>query len=329
MTGRAALADAAAQAALLSRADLTTAMVYEFPELQGTMGRIYARVVDGVPAAVADAIEEMYQPRGADDALPASGVGALVSVADKLDTIVGCCAVGLGPTGSADPYAVRRQALGLLRILVAHDLRLTLRAAIDAALAQYPAASAAVATPVLQILRGRFETVLKDAGVRYDVNAAVLATPAWDAVTQTFHKAQALMALLPSEELRQACTVLERCENITRAAAFEPGAVDPAAFTDALEHEVWQAWQRTGPALSAALLRDDVRGVMTLLAGALAAPLHAYFERVRVNVDDAATRLNRLRMLRAMRDAIVEQFADLGAIVFEQSAANATTGAAK
>jgi glycyl-tRNA synthetase beta chain len=81
--------------------------------------------------------------------------------------------------------------------------------------------------------------------------------------------------------------------------------------------------------LSAALLRDDVRGVMTLLAGALAAPLHAYFERVRVNVDDAATRLNRLRMLRAMRDAIVEQFADLGAIVFEQSAANATTGAAK
>jgi glycyl-tRNA synthetase beta chain len=329
MTGRAALADAAAQAALLSRADLTTAMVYEFPELQGTMGRIYARVVDGVPAAVADAIEEMYQPRGADDALPASGVGALVSVADKLDTIVGCCAVGLGPTGSADPYAVRRQALGLLRIVVAHDLRVTLRAAIDAALAQYPAAPATVAAHVLQILRGRFETVLKDTGVRYDVSAAVLATPAWDAVTQTYRKAQALMALLPSEELRQACTVLERCENITRAAEFEPGAVDPAAFTDALEHEVWQAWQRTGPALSAALLRDDVRGVMTLLAGALAAPLHAYFERVRVNVDDAATRLNRLRMLRAMRDAIVEQFADLGAIVFEQSAANATTGAAK
>jgi glycyl-tRNA synthetase beta chain len=329
LCGRDTLAAAAARAAWLSRADLTTAMVYEFPELQGVMGRIYARVVDGEPAEVAGAIEEMYQPRGADDALPASGAGALVSVADKLDTIVGCCAVGLGPTGSADPYAVRRQALGVVRILVAHDLRLSLGAAVGAALAQYPAADAAgVHAHVLQVLRGRFETVLKDAGVRYDISAAVLASPAWEAVTQTYHKAQALMTLLPAEEFRQACTVLERCENITRAAAFTPGAVDPAAFVDARETQVWQAWTRTRELLPAALQRDDVRGVVGLLAAEVAAPLHAYFEGVRVNVEDAVTRTNRLRMLRAIRDAIVAQFADLGAVVFDHTS-GATARATK
>jgi glycyl-tRNA synthetase beta chain len=295
-------------------------MVFEFPELQGIMGRAYAQVVDGEPDAIALAIEEMYQPRGADDALPASPAGAALSVADKLDSIVGCCAVGLGPTGSADPYALRRQALGVLRIVVAHDMRVSLQALVDRALAQYPQADApAVRAQVLQLLRGRFETILRDAGVRYDIVDAVLASPGWEHVARSHHTAQQLMQCLPHDAFRRACTVVERCHNITRDAAFEVSAVDATRFVDAREETVWSAWQRARTALQQAISGNDVHGAVTVLAGELHTALHCFFDDVRVNVDDAGLRTNRLRLLRTIRDVIVAEFADLSKIVFEHT----------
>ena len=156
-TGHAEESIPAERAALIDRTDLVTAMVYEFPELQGTMGSVYARVVDNEPAEVADAISEMYQPRSADDALPASMPGALLSIADKVDTITGCCSIGFGPTGSADPYALLRQALGVLRTLVKHNLRTSLSSLVNAALANFSCDEPEkILDQVLLLMKGRF-----------------------------------------------------------------------------------------------------------------------------------------------------------------------------
>jgi len=315
--GREELAPVVARAAMLSRADLTTAMVFEFPELQGTMGRIYARAVDGEPEEVCAAIEEMYQPRGAEDALPATAAGAVLSVADKIDSIVGCCAVGLGPTGSADPYALRRQALGVLKIIAQQQWHLVMDDVVRTALMHYNVADRAqTCTQVRQLLQGRLETVLKDEGVRYDVSNAVLA-PGWNDVTGVVQTARALMALLATEEMRRACTVVERCHNITREAEATPEGVQPERFTEVRETELWGAWQVVRAQLAAARAAGDVRAAIAALAGEFHDCLHAFFDEVRVNDEDAEVRRNRLALVRAIRAGVCAELADLAQIVFE------------
>jgi len=203
---------------------------------------------------------------------------------------------------------------------VAHDMRLALHTLVERALQRCSAAdAAAVRTQVMHLLRGRFETILKDAGIRYDIADAVLASAGWEQVARTQRAAQALMQCLPSDAFRRACTVVERCHNITRDAAFSPGAVDPAQFADAREQMVWDSWQRARAALQAAVAADDVAGAIDVLAGELYEALHTFFEQVRVNAEDAGLRTNRLRLVRAIRDAIIAEFADLSKVVFEQT----------
>ena len=311
------LAEPAARAALLARADLTTAMVYEFPELQGVMGSIYARGVDNEPAAVAEAIQQMYQPRGADDALPQSPIGALLSIADKMDTISGCFAVGFGPTGSGDPYALRRQSLGVLRIFSQHDFRLSLSALSAKALEPFAAhAQPAVREQILQLFHGRLETVLKDLGIRYDVINAVLAS-GWDDVARTVDRARQLMTLLETEDFRRACTIIERCHNITRDQQIPAGAVDPAIFDHPLERALWTAWNGVAAEIAAADARNDAGAALACLSSRLYDALHAFFDQVRVMEDNAALRTNRLRMVRAIHDELAARIADLSRIVFE------------
>jgi len=315
--GREELAPVVARAAMLSRADLTTAMVFEFPELQGTMGRIYARDVDGEPEEVCAAIEEMYQPRGAEDVLPATAAGAVLSVADKIDSIVGCCAAGLGPTGSADPYALRRQALGVLKIIASQQWHLVMDDVVRTALTHYKVAdSAQICMQVRQLLHGRLETVLKDEGVRYDVSNAVLA-PGWNDVTRVVQTARALMSLLATEEMRRACTVVERCHNITREAEATPEGVRPERFTEAREKELWQTWEVVREQLAGARAAGDVGAAIAALAGEFHDCLHAFFDEVRVNDDDAEVRRNRLALVRAIRAGVCAELADLAEIVFE------------
>lgn len=315
--GREELAPTVARAAMLSRADLTTAMVFEFPELQGTMGRIYARVVDGEPEEVCAAIEEMYQPRGAEDALPATAAGAVLSIADKIDSIVGCCAVGLGPTGSADPYALRRQALGVLKIIVNQQWHLMMDDVVRTALTHYGVVDAAgVCQQVRQLLHGRLETLLKDEGVRYDVINAVLA-PGWNDVTRVVQTARALMGMLEAEELRRACTVVERCHNITRDAEATPEGVKPEQFTEAQERALWDAWGGVRQRLAVARAAGNVREAIATLAGDFHDQLHTFFDEVRVNEDDAQIRRNRLALVRAIRAGVCAELADLAQIVFE------------
>jgi glycyl-tRNA synthetase beta chain len=316
-TGQADQAPVVERAALLSRADLTTAMVFEFPELQGVMGRIYAGVVDGEAEEVCLAIEEMYQPRGADDALPASVPGALLSVADRLDSLAGCCAVGFAPTGSADPYALRRQALGLLRTIVRHELSFPLAELVAAACELQPVACGAeVRAQVLQILHGRLETVLRDAGVRYDLINAVTASNC-DDVAAVADIAAKLMALVDTEAFRKACTVVERCHNISRAVELEDTEVDEALFAEDGERIMWQAWQRAADSCRHAAAARDVAAWVAAVAGEFHDELHQYFDTVRVNASDERLRLNRLKAVRAIRDALVADVADLSRVVFE------------
>src|SRR5690606_12693923 len=164
------------RAAYLAKADLLTQVVYEFPELQGTMGGRYARHF-GEEEEVATAIEEHYLPRHAGDRLPQSVVGALLSIADKIDTIVGCFGVGLLPTGSTDPYALRRQALGIIRIMLSHELSITLRELVDMALAEYAAIvpdHKATAAAVMEFFAGRLKNLLLEQGLRVDLVDAAL-----------------------------------------------------------------------------------------------------------------------------------------------------------
>jgi glycyl-tRNA synthetase beta chain len=292
-------------------------MVFEFPELQGIMGRIYARMVDGEPEPVCVAIEEMYQPRTADDAPPASPAGALLSIADKMDSIACCCAAGLGPTGSADPYALRRQALGMLRTIAQHNFRFPMRALLDTALGQVKDANtAALSRQIIQILQGRLETVLKDLDVRYDIVNAVLG-PGWNDVAQTIDTAKKLTALLGAPEFRKACTVLERCHNITRDATLADTNVDTAAFAEPLESALWTAWQACQPEMAAAAARGDLHAAIRVLAGPFHDTLHEYFDRVMVNVEDDKLRTNRHKTLRAIRNAVAASVADLSCVVFE------------
>jgi glycyl-tRNA synthetase beta chain len=316
-TGQSAAADPASRAALLARADLVTAMVYEFPELQGTMGSIYARVVDNEPESVTAAIREMYQPRTADDALPETIPGALLSIADKVDTITGCCSVGLGPTGSADPYALRRQALGALRIMVTHDLRFSLAGFIDSALNAFSCENpGTVRTQVLQLFQGRFETILKDSGIRYDIINAVMAS-GWDTAAVAWDKGRQLMAILDAEEFRKACTVVERCHNITRDVALKTTRVNTKLFTEPLESEIWEKWLTVREPFSQLAAENKYTDALNLLVAELYDVLHTYFDEVRVNVDDEKIRLNRHRMLRVIRDDVIENTADLSQVVFE------------
>ena len=356
LTGKTAEAAVAAQAALISRADLTTAMVFEFPELQGTMGRIYAKVVDGLTPEAANAIEEMYQPRGANDAVPASLPGALLSIADKFDTIIGCVMVGLAPTGSADPYMLRRQTFGMLKTIIAHKLvfqlselaHLVLKLLYEDSEAFKQNLAEAFAErfglsenpdirkleniadgwfrplphvksyekQLIALFQGRFETVLKDLGVSYDIIQAVFGAP-WPGIYINTQKALQLQAMKNDASFLTLCNVLERCVNIAKDEKKGKAAekVETTLFSEEAEKKLWEAWQEARPA--AAKLREEHRfgEAVALLAAKVAEPLDKYFNEVRIYADDAAVRSNRLAVLKEISETIKNGLADLSKVV--------------
>ena len=312
------IADDLEKAAMLSRADLTTAMVYEFPNLQGIMGNIYARVIDGENENVCAAIEEMYKPRSADDSLPQTLEGALLSIADRIDTLVGCCAVGLGPTGSADPYALRRQSLGMLKTIIKHGFHFSMKELLEEAAAKFNFENSnETIEQVLNIIKGRFETVLKENSVRYDVINAVLATT-WDDVATTLEKAEQIMSLIATEDFKKVCTVVERCHNITKNVELSDVNVDEKLFSEVLEKELWSEWQKAKPQVKQSTNFVDCKRQIMSIASSFADKLNTFFDEVRVNVENEKLRMNRLKLVRSIRDEIVNELADLSQIVFEE-----------
>ncbi len=284
------------QAAHLAKADLVTDMVGEFPELQGIMGRYYA-LAEGLQADVANAIEDHYKPRFAGDSLPRNPVGSVVALADKLETLVGLFGIGQIPTGDKDPFALRRHALGVLRILLEQRLAIALPNVLGLAVTAFAAEqiSATVAVDVYRFMQDRLRVYLKDQGHAADaVEAVVCQSPERiDLVPLRLAALQGFRALPEAAALSAAN---KRIRNILKKAEAAPGAVDAARLQEAAEHDLHRALLATEPAVQAALAHNDYARALTALA-TLKSPVDRFFDEVMVMADDLAVRANRLALL--------------------------------
>jgi glycyl-tRNA synthetase beta chain len=347
--------DRAARAAHLAKADLATEMVGEFPELQGIVGRYYA-AAQHEERSVADAIEEHYKPQGPNDRIPSSPVSIAVALADKLDTLVGFWAIDEKPTGSKDPYALRRAALGVIRIVLENGLRLNLlrvlvhplrfvrvhsnvatqrelstrqaRDNIDTTRTLVALAAQAkelearlrlgapaqpdevhVLTDLLAFFADRLKVYLREKGARHDLIDAVFALPGQDDLTMIVRRVEALGRLLDAEDGQNLLTGYRRAANILRAEEKKDGAEAFAGkhvqttLAPPAERFLADAVASAGEAARKHVTNEDFEGAMRALA-TLRAPVDAFFLDVTVNDPDPQTRLNRLRLLNELREAM-------------------------
>ena len=298
----------ARRAAELSKADLVTGMVTEFTELQGIMGREYA-LLDGEKPEVARAIDEQYMPRFAGDALPESDLGFALSVADKIDNIVGTFSHGKIPTGSQDLFGLRRQALGLVNMLILHESGILLSDLIDEACDLYDlddAARSKMQADVAEFIRLRLKNVLTERGVRYDVQEAVLSDV--DAVADVPGRAAYVERLLEESDAAALVQSFVRVGNIARSAPT--GAVDPALFAADEERALLAAYE------AAAELRAAGGDTAETIAAErrLAVAIDAFFDAVMVMDKDARVKTNRLSLLKSIDNDLLE-IADFSKIV--------------
>ena len=303
----------AERAALLAKADLTTGLVGEFPEVQGIMGGYYARH-DGEDAAVGEAIADHYAPKGPGDAVPRNPVGLAAALADKLDQLAGFFAIGEKPTGSGDPYALRRAALGVIRIIREGGLRLPLRALIEAAGAGQPADLDV--EDVLGFLIERLRVQLRAEGARYDVLNAVLGTGLDDDLTRLLARSEAVAAMLATADGANLLAGYKRAANILRIEEKKDGphdrAVDTALLEAPEEHALAAALDQAEPAVKTLLASEEFGPAMAEFA-ALRPQLDAFFTGVTVNDPRATVRLNRLALLARVR-AVMGRVADFARI---------------
>ena len=306
--GGPALAAQADIAAMLAKADLLTDMVGEFPELQGTMGGYYARH-DGEPEAIALAIEDHYRPRFAGDALPRNTVGLVVALADKLETLAGLFGIGAVPTGDKDPFALRRHALGVIRMLVEGALPLAIHRLVGEAFAVFPAGHGQAQAEVGYFLRERLSGWLREQGYSAQaVDAVVECHPAhWAEIP---HRLAAVRAFAALPEAAPLAAANKRVGNILKKSDGAGGAaVNPALLVEPAELQLHAALALIAPRADAAFAAGDYTTSLQLLAG-LKAPVDAFFDSVMVNADDAALRANRLALLGTLH-ASMNRVADL------------------
>ena len=286
----------AERAARLAKADLVTEMVGEFPELQGTMGKYYARL-DGENAAIADALEQHYRPRFAGDALPESPVATAVALADKLETLVGIWGIGLIPTGDKDPYALRRAALGILRMLMQHGL--DVNDLIQTAFASFPQGLLNDKTPaeVADFMQARLAVLLQN-DYPQDIVAAVLAKRP-GRLNDLAAKLEAVAAFKTLPEAAALAAANKRVQNLLKKADAELGAVNEALLQQDEERALYAAAQAMQPKIEAALARQDFQAALSELA-AVKPQVDAFFDGVMVMADDAAVKQNRLNLLNTL-----------------------------
>jgi glycyl-tRNA synthetase beta chain len=290
------LEESVKRAATLCKADIVTEMVGEFPSLQGQMGRQYARL-SGEPPEVAEAIFTHYLPRHADDELPPDRVGALVGLADRLDTICGCFGVGLSPTGTADPYGLRRHALAVIRILRHQELHLdlpeTLALALDRLKSKISRTMEETALEVLDFFQTRLQHLLLAEGLEHETITAVLAAGCRDMVDAA-DKVRALEEVRRSPDFPALATAFKRVINIAQGA--ELAEVTPRLFEHPEENRLFESVELMELEVSGALKSRDYPEVCRALAR-LKAPVDAFFDKVLVMAEDANLRRNRLALL--------------------------------
>lgn len=291
---------AARRAAQLSKADLVSAMVYEFGELQGIMGGIYARR-KGEPEAVAQAIGEHYLPLGPDTPVPVSLPGAFLALADKADTLVGAFGLGMIPTGAADPYALRRASLGIIRILLEHELRISLSALLKTALSVYKGVSWKFAPEetqarLMEFFGQRLKAYWAGQGMDTLTLDAALAV-GFDDVVDTGRRVRALQAAVGTADFEPAALTFKRVANIVRKSGSETAVqVDPELLEPGAETDLWAVLEAWEPRFASACAQGDYGALFPLLAE-LRPVVDRFFDAVMVLTDHPGQRANRLAML--------------------------------
>ena len=303
----------AVRAAKLAKADLVTGMVTEFTELQGVMGREYA-LLDGETKAVAQAIDEHYMPRFAGDSQPASVAGRIVSLADKIDTIVGTFSRGLIPTGSQDPFALRRQALGIVNMLKEAQYHISLSQLVAKAMELLKITDAGqqakLQNDVADFMKLRLKNVLADAGIRYDVVDAVFVTV--DDIYGVFLRAQAVNEAV-KQDMEKTIQAFVRTGNIARKAEDVQAAVEADILAEQVEKDLYKAYEVAASKVEKEIVAQDYAGVIATLSQ-LAAPIDAFFDGVMVMDKDEKIKNNRLGLLKLV-DNLICQVADFSKIV--------------
>ncbi len=294
-------ADQARQAAKIAKADLSSEMVYEFPELQGLMGRYYAAEAGYAPEIAAVA-QEHYQPLGPSDDVPNAPLSVAVALADKIDTLTGFWAIDEKPTGSKDPYALRRAALGVIRLVLDNGVRLNLSVSFVSRGAGFGSdAPEAAARDLLSFFHDRLKVHLRDEGIRHDVIDACLSMAGNDDLALVVARARAVQAVLSTDDGENLIQGYRRANNIlTQAEAkdgveYRFGADMKFAETDE-ERALFAALAAAREAANPALASEDFATAMAALA-ALRGPIDAFFEKVQVNADSEIVRRNRLNLL--------------------------------
>ncbi|MEQ8895816.1 MAG: glycine--tRNA ligase subunit beta [Roseovarius sp.] len=314
-------ADLAEQAARVAKADLSSEMVYEFPELQGLMGRYYAEAA-GLPEDVAAACQEHYSPLGPSDAVPTRLVSVTVALADKLDMLTGFWAIDEKPTGSKDPFALRRAALGVIRLVLENGLALRIEPMLkkaDLLVSENPAGisgrSAEDYIPdLLSFFHDRLKVYLRDQGIRHDVIDACIAMEGNDDLALLVKRARALQEVLATEEGENLVQGFKRANNILKQAEEKDGVeysfgADVKFAEGPEEKALFAALDRAERAIATASEQEDFAAAMAAMAG-LRAPIDAFFEAVQINTDKEIVRRNRLNLLNRIR-VICLQAADL------------------
>jgi glycyl-tRNA synthetase beta chain len=297
------------RAAELAKADLVSQMVYEFPELQGLMGRYYAEA-QGEDASVATAIEEHYKPQGPSDSVPTDPVAIAVALAEKLDLLSGFWAIDEKPTGSKDPYALRRAALGVIRIVLENDLRIRLEGAVNSALKLQPAGvdgEKEIVADLLSFFGDRLKVHLRDEGARHDLIDAVYALDGQDDLLMVVKRVEALGAFISSDDGTNLLAGYKRAVNILKAEEKKDGAPvtgRPHAdhFAEQAEIDLAAAIDTARAEAADAVAAENFEGAMEALSK-LRAPVDRFFEDILVNAEDPALRMNRLQLLAEIRDA--------------------------
>jgi glycyl-tRNA synthetase beta chain len=324
--------EAAVRAALLCKTDLLGEMIgsgKEYASLEGIMGGHYARRA-GESDAVATAISEHYLPRGAGDEPPFSSAGALLALADKLDHVAGAFVAGNSPSGSEDPYGVRRAANGAVRIVIERGWSLDLRAAAMEVTRPYFAADPELAQAEImkrlgEFLRSRVDTALEDRGLAYDIREAALearilmqgaARPGWCDAADVLARARALEAFRNDPRFAPLVILFKRVANILKAATETlPPALDTVRLSDAYEQALLAATELARARTTGSWEKRDYAAILPELLG-MGDAIHGFFDHVMVNVDDAALRLNRLRLLADVRELFLRGW-DLSKVVVE------------
>lgn len=297
-------ADLSAKAALVVKADLSSEMVFEFPELQGLMGRYYSEAA-GLPAEIANACEEHYSPLGPSDDVPTAPVSVTVALADKLDVLTGFWAIDEKPTGSKDPFALRRAALGVIRLLLTNDIRMSLSEVFG---------DAEWSTDLLSFFHDRLKVFLRDDGIRHDVIDACLAMPGNDDITLLVKRARALSDVLKTEDGENMVQGFKRANNILTQAEEKDGVeysfgADPKFADTPEEKALFAAFDAAEEQIKPAMEREDFAAAMQVMA-TMRGAVDGFFEAVQVNADSDILRRNRLNMLSSIR-SICLQVADL------------------